>query len=159
MRLYKAAACGLRMALILGVSTSALGTDLTLRYRATLDYSDSPRGYEWTCGPQDVWRLSEFRYALVDVYHIMLGGAQVVFGCHEANVVWATVFPDQPGEILAATLGKGERVTSIWLRFHPTRLGELFPERTVAGQGDPSMLPQARRLAAHKIGSCWQAVT
>jgi hypothetical protein len=43
------------------------------------------------------------------------------------------------------------------LRFHPGRLAELFPERIVASQGDPSMLPQARRLAAHKMTSCWQA--
>lgn len=136
---------------------SALGDGLGQRYRATLDFSDQSEGYEWSSGPQDVWRLKEFGYALGDAFRVKLGPSQVVFGCHESNVVWATVFPDQAGEIVAASQGKGEHVTSIWLRFHPARLGELFPERTVAGQGDASMVPLAKRLAAHKMRACWQS--
>jgi hypothetical protein len=132
-------------------------SQLTQRYRATLDFSEQPRGYEWTCGPQDVWRLKEFGYALGDVFRIRLGPSQVVFGCHDSNVVWAAIFPEQPGEILAASPGKGEHVTSVWLRFHPARVGELFPNAIVAGQGDASMVAQAKRLAAHKVIACWQS--
>ncbi len=139
------------------VPASARAVDLAKRYPATLDFSEQPRGYEWTCGNQDIWRLKEFSYAMGDEFHVKCGPSQVVFGCHELNVVWAAVFPDQPGEILAASPGKGEHVTSVWLRFHPARLGELFPERIVAGQGDASMLPHARRLAAHKMTASWQA--
>jgi len=35
-------------------------TDFSDRYRATLDFSEQPKGYEWSTGPQDVWRLKEF---------------------------------------------------------------------------------------------------
>ncbi len=129
MRPYQAIAFALCVELILNVAASALGADLAARYRATLDFSDQPRGYEWTCGPEDVWRLKEFGYSLGDAFRVKLGPSQVVFGRHESNVVWAAVFPDRPGEILAASPGKGEHVTSIWLRFHPARLGELFPGR------------------------------
>ncbi|MBC8869336.1 MAG: Ig-like domain-containing protein, partial [Planctomycetes bacterium] len=148
---------GLSVGLVLAIAASALAIDLTQQYRATLDFSETPQGYAWQSGPQDVWRLKEFNYALGDGFRLRLGPSQVVFGCHESNVVWASVFPDKPGEIVAASPGKGEHVTSIWLRFHPARLGELFPERIVTDQGDASLLPRARRLAAHKMRACWHA--
>ena len=150
-------AIGLCLISFLGIAAPSLATDLTQRYRATLDFSEQGRGYEWTTAPQDVWRLTEFGYALGDAFRVKLGPSQVVFGCHESNVVWAAILPNQPGEIVAASSGQGEHVTSIWLRFHPARLGELFPERIVAGQGDASVLPRAKRLAAHKMISCWQS--
>jgi len=131
--------------------------DLSQKYRATLDFNNQSRGYQWTCGPRDVWRLKKFTYALEDGFSVKLGPSQVVFGCHDANVVWAAVFPDQSGEILAASPGKGEHVASVWIRFHPARLGELFSMQIVAGQGDASLLPKAKRLAAHKMTACWQS--
>jgi hypothetical protein len=157
MESYKVGMFGLCIGMLLGVAAPGFAADLTQRYRATLDFSEQSEGYEWTTGPQDVWRLTEFRYALGDSFRLTLGPSQVVFGCQGSNVVWASVFPDQPGQIAAAPQGKGEHATSIWLRFHPARLGELFPERSVGGQGDASMLPLARRLAAHKLGACFHA--
>jgi len=133
------------------------GAELTQRYRATLDFREQPRGYEWASGPQDVWRLKEFNYALGDVFRLRLGPSQVVFGCHDSNVVWAAIFPEQAGEILAASPGNGEHVTSVWLRSHPARLGELFPNAIVTGQGDALMVAQAKRLAAYKVIACWQS--
>jgi hypothetical protein len=55
------------------VLSSFPGGDLTERYPATLDFSEQPQGYEWACGPADVWRLKEFGYALGDVFRIRLG--------------------------------------------------------------------------------------
>ena len=131
--------------------------DLARQYRATLDFSNQPRGYDWTCGPRDVWRLKQFAYALEDGFSVKLGPSQVVFGCHDANVVWAAVFPDKPGRLLDASPGEGEHVASVWMRFNPARLGELFPEKTIAGRGDASLLSKAKRLAAHKMTACWQS--
>jgi len=95
--------------------------DLGKQYPATLDFSEQPRGLDWTCGPEDIWRLKEFSYAMGKEFGIRLGPSQVVFGRHETNVVWAVILPDEPGEILAAKQGKGEHITSVWLRFpyHP----------------------------------------
>jgi hypothetical protein len=67
------------------------------------------------------------------------------------------VIPDQPGEIVAAEAGKGEHVTSIWMRFHPARVGELFPAATVLGQGDATARALALRLVAHKMAGSWHA--
>jgi peptidase S41-like protein/tricorn protease-like protein/Big-like domain-containing protein len=157
MQLSVARTLGLVVGLVLAVTASAVATDLAQEYPATLDFSESQQGYAWQSGPQDVWHLKEFDYELGDGFCLRLGPSQIVFGCHESNVLWASVFPDEPGEIVAASAGKGERITSIWLRFHPARLGELFPEQAVVGQGDASLLPRARRLAAHKMHGCWHA--
>ena len=139
-------AIGLCLISFLGIAAPLLATDLTQRYRATLDFSEQGRGYEWTTAPQDVWRLTEFGYALGDAFRVKLGPSQVVFGCHESNVVWAAILPNQPGEIVAASSGQGEHVTSIWLRFHPVRAGRAFSR---ADRGRPGRcLGAASRKAA-----------
>ncbi len=158
MRSYKPFVVGLCVtALIVSVTTSAPAAEFAQRYRATLDFSESRKGYEWTTGPEESWRLNEFDYSLGDAFHVKLGPSQVVFGCHESNVVWAAVFPDEPGQIVAAPQGKGEHATSIWLRFNPARLEELFPERIVARQGNPATVSRTKRLAMHKLIASWQS--
>lgn len=144
-------------AVLVGSGFAFAQTDLGRRYPATLEFRENSEGYEWTSTPQDVWRLKEFTYTLGDTFAIRLGPSQVVLGCHEGNVLWAAVFPDAPGQIVSAPSGQGEHATSLWLRFHPARLGELFPEGNVTGQGDASLLASARRLAGHRIRGCWQA--
>ena len=67
----------------------------------------------------------------------------------------AVVFPKEPGTIASASHGKGERVTSIWLRFHPARIGELFPADTVIKQGDSAFIARAKQVAAHKINASY----
>jgi Peptidase family S41/Tricorn protease C1 domain len=152
------------LAIVLGIALflsprtlfAADAIDLGQRYPATLDRSPTPKGYDWTCDENDVWRLTKFAFSLGDQFRVELKSAQVVLGHHESNVLWAAVFPDQPGEIVKATAGQGQHVTSIWLRFHPARLGEMFPPPTVAGPGDKEIIGDAKRLAAQKMKSCWQ---
>jgi Peptidase family S41/Tricorn protease C1 domain len=137
--------------------SAADAIDLGQRYPATLDHSPTPKAYDWTCDPNDVWRVSKVAFALDDRFRVELKSAQVVLGHHGSNVLWAAVFPDQPGEIVTATAGQGEHVTSIWLRFHPARLREMFPPATVTGPGGKEVIADARRLAAHKMRSCWHS--
>jgi len=132
-------------------------SDLAARYPATLDHSEASRGYEWVCEEEDVWQLSGFSYALDGEFRVTVGRSQAVFGCHGTNVLWAAVFPEKPGEIELAGHGRGEHVDSIWMRFHPARVSELFPANTVGAQGDPALLARAKRLAGHKMRSCWQS--
>ena len=133
----------------------AVAEDFSKKYPASLDYSKQPRSYNTTTGKADVWRLSSFDFKLADQFEIKLGSAQVVFGHHGKNVLWAAVFPDQPGEIVTASAGKGEQVTSVWLRFHPSRVGELFPVNTVVMQGNAALIKRANGLASHKMRSSW----
>jgi len=131
--------------------------DLGQRYPATLDRAQARKGYDWTCDAKDVWRLTGFTFSLGNQFRVELKAAQVVLGHHESNVLWAAVFPDQPGEIVEASAGRGEHITSIWLRFHPARLRELFPPSSVKGAGAEELIADAKRLAAHKMRACWQA--
>ena len=76
--------------------------DLSKQYSATLDYSSRARGLPWTSGEEDVWRLTKLTFALGKEFRLETGPAQVVFGCHQSNVVWAAVFPEEPGKLTAA---------------------------------------------------------
>ncbi len=83
------------------------------------------------------------------------GPAVVVFGCADTTVLWAWLKPEEPGKITSTVAGNDERFTSVWMRFHPSRVGELFPADTVAGPGPPSSLIWARCHAAWKIKGSW----
>jgi hypothetical protein len=139
------------------IATAADPVELGKQYPATLDYSSTPKGYDWTCGEKDVWKLTNFTLSVGEEFKVDLKSAQVVLGHHDSNVLWAAVFPDQAGEIVRAGAGQGEKVTSIWLRFHPSRLGKIFPAPSVTEQGDARFIRDAKRLAAHKMASCWQS--
>jgi len=139
------------------IADDAVTVDLGAKYPATLDHSPQPKGYPWSCTERDVWQLSGFAFELRDSFQIELKSAQVAFGQHDSNVLWAAVFPDQPGTITNASAGKGEQISSVWLRFHPSRLAELFPTATVLKQGDPDIMGEAQRLALHKMRTSWQA--
>jgi hypothetical protein len=149
----------LALAFVFSVRTASAAdmVDLGRRYPATLDYSPTPKGYDWTCDERDVWRLTNFAFSLSDRFRVEVKSAQVVMGHHGSNVLWAAVFPDQTGEIVKADAGQGEHITSIWLRFHPARLAEIFPPATVTELGRKELVGDAKRLAAHKMKSCWQS--
>ncbi len=123
------------------------------RYPATLEYSKAQEndGLPWTSTTQDIWRLKAFTYNLQDNIILKFGPSQVVFGVHGTNVLWAVVIPDSPGEIVKAEAGQGEHVTSLWMRFHPAAVDELFPAATVLGQGDAKVRPLAVQIAAQKV--------
>ncbi|QDV50480.1 S41 family peptidase [Gimesia fumaroli] len=133
----------------------AVAEDLSKKYPASPDFSKQPRSYSTATEKEDVWSLSSFDFKLADSFEVKLGAAQVVLGRHDKNVLWAAVFPDEPGEIVTASAGKGEHVTSVWLRFHPARVGELFPANTVVKQGNAALVKQANGLASHKMRSSW----
>lgn len=138
-------------------ATAAEPIELGSRYLAKIDVAATPKGYDWSCNEEDVWKLNQFSLEVKDRFQLELKESQVVFGHHEKNVLWAVVFPDQPTELSNVPAGQGEHVVSIWLRFHPARLQELFPPSTVVEVGRPDLIPEARRIAAHKVSSSWQA--
>lgn len=58
---------------------------------------------------------------------------------------------------MKSTVGGEEKVSSLWLRFHPAAVGDLFPARTVKGRGDPRAIHWANRVYWARINDCWQA--
>jgi len=129
------------------------GEDLDRVYPATLAHSAS--GLFPVCSAEDVWELSSFEVSLGRDLSISCKKAAVAFGRHETNVLWAVVFPDQPAAIRSAQEGNGERARTIFLRFAPAELGQVFPAKTVRGRGRPALRAEALRIARHKIAWKW----
>ena len=101
--------CSVLVMSLVSARTIPVGaTDLAKQYPATLDFSKQNQSYDWQTGPQDVWRLESFVYQLGDQFQIKLGPSQVVLGKNGSNVLWAAVYPDQPGDILKASGGQGD---------------------------------------------------
>jgi hypothetical protein len=132
------------------------GEDLRRHYKATLDFTEEGTPRTWTCTAKDVWRVSSFHYENGRQLNLELGPSTVVFGVHAENVVWAALLPDYPGVVSSTDAAKGEHVASVWMRFHPSHLTELFPSKIVEGPGPERSILWARRLYSHKISSGWQ---
>lgn len=147
----------LALSIVAALAVIARAEDLTKKYKATLDFSDAGIQREWTCEAGDVWSLASFEFERGSQLALKCGKATVVFGVHAGNPVWAAVLPVEPGTIDSNVAGKGEHFTSIWMRFNPALLGDLFPAKTVTGQGDERSTLWALRLHANKINSGWQA--
>ncbi len=128
--------------------------DLAKRYPATLSWVE--QGLAWRCGPEDVWELKSFELALGKDFLLSCGKATVALGVHDTNVVWAVVFPEQPGHLKAKGMrGDGESVATVVLRFAPAELARMFPSKTVGGPGQAWLRARADRLFRRKIGHKW----
>ena len=131
--------------------------DLAKAYPVTLDWVEGAGGRSWTCGPEDVWRLKSFELSFFGELSLDFGPSVVVFGHHEHNVVWAVVLPEKDETLSARAKGDGEGIHSVFLRFHPALVGELFPRKTVRGPGDAQHAFEGKRVFAWKINASWQA--
>lgn len=150
---------------LLAAAALGAGEDLGRVYRGKLEWEEGGLGRSWTAEPGDVWELERFAFDLGGELSIELGPSVAVFGAHDTGkgaraVVWAAVFPLDPAagpKIEAAHPGHGDHVESLFLRFAPGRLTELFPPDSVVGPGDPSWLTWGVRVYARKINGHWQA--
>lgn len=138
------------LALSIGAAASPPGEDLAKKYRGKLD-REPIEPHEWSAGPGDVWALKSFRFERKGELALELGPSQVVLGVSEKCVLWAALFPDEPAEIQGRQAGAGDHAASVFLRFHPARVGELLPAKNVTGPGRPEMLAWGKRLYRHKI--------
>ncbi|MBL8862970.1 MAG: hypothetical protein JNK02_13310 [Planctomycetes bacterium] len=127
------------------------------RYGASLVRKGPLAPLEWTTGPEHVWRISGLEFVRGGELSFVVGEATLVLGVHGENPLWAVILPDQPAPISGRTAAAGSLVSAAWLRFHPREFRELFPSTRVTGQGPARALLAARRIAAHKLGSSWQA--
>ena len=81
----------------------------------------------------------------------------MVFGKHDTSVVWAVVIPEKPAKLAARAKGGGEEIRCVFLRFNPALVAELFPKKTVRGQGSPMLAYEGKRVFAWKINAAWQS--
>ncbi|MHC5010857.1 MAG: S41 family peptidase [Planctomycetota bacterium] len=140
---------------VLLLCPTAAAKDLSKVYPGEMTWSQS--GLFPDCSAEDVWRLRKFEIALGRKLRVTCKAATVAFGVHEENVLWAAVFPDEPARIRAEGEGDGEQAKTIFLRFPPAEISEVFPPATVGKQGDAWLRSDAIRIASHKI--CWKWCT
>lgn len=131
-------------------SASLHATDLAARYPATLDWSEPAVGREWTCDSGDVWELTEFTFKLEGQLEVRMGPSLATFGHSGTNVVWAHVDAQAAGGAGTITThlpGGGEGVASVWMRFNPALVGELFPAPTVVARDPTGKAAEAKQAA------------
>jgi len=143
----------LLVALLFAVPARAQGHDLREVYPATMSWSQS--GLFPVCEADDVWELDAFEFSLGKKLSIECKQASVAFGRHETNVLWAVVFPAKPARIKSSSPGDGEKAETVFLRFAPAELNQVFPPKTVKKRGDPWLRSEAMRIARRKIGWKW----
>jgi len=147
--------------LLLAAAAAGRTKDLAKAYAGDLDHAEGVGAVDWSTRTGDVWRLESFAFEVGDALSITSGPAHLVVAAHDhgdgsRSAVWAALFPDEPAVIAASSAGDGEHARAIFLRFHPSRVGELFPSETVEPADDALWLVRARHLYAHKINSSWQ---
>ncbi len=143
------------------LAQAAAPQNLAAVYAGNLDYDKDRGAVDWVVEASDVWRLSSFEYALPDQLELSFGPSTVVIAknvsdttCHCA--VWGALFPDEPTKIVSSEPGHGSHAKAIFLRFNPQMVGELIPEATVEGRGDPNWLIWAKEQYGYKISGTWQ---
>jgi Peptidase family S41/Tricorn protease C1 domain len=141
----------------IAVASAAPDLDFRTIYPATLEWATQEvRTYTTDSDAKDVWRLSSFKYSFESKFSIEMGPSSVVFGKHGTNVLWAAVLPDESGKLKIAPAGQGEIVHSIWMRFHPASVGDLFPPESVLSQGGEKQVTWGKRLYNFKMMASWQ---
>ncbi len=135
--------------------------DLGEVYQGDLDHYEDAGPVDWSVDFEDVWKLSFFRFELAGKLELNLGPTTAVFGRHGTeetgySVVWAALFPEEPAELMVSQAGNGDEIRTVFIRFNPALLTDLFPAATVEGQGDPSWLVWAWRQYGNKSSAYWQ---
>ncbi|MBI3820338.1 MAG: hypothetical protein HY286_16730 [Planctomycetes bacterium] len=137
-------------------AAAAQGTDLGKRYAATLDRGADAIPYTWSCDKSDVWSLASFVYDMGKDFKLKTGPAQLVVGHNGTNALMAVLIADPPGTIQSSHPGDGERASRIYMRFHPSLIGKLFPVSTVKAGASELSVVYAKWVIMNKINSGWQ---
>ena len=130
---------------------------LLQRYPTELTTGNTTTGRSWELTSNDVFRVTQFRWALADKLRIETGPADLGVGHCSDGAVCAVVIPRERGVLVSATEDTEEPIAHIWLRFHPGQIERLFPSGTVSSNGDPKQLARIRSIANFKFGSSWHS--
>jgi hypothetical protein len=148
------------VALGLLISThSFCAINLLDRYPTQLNSGDTAgeRARAWDFGEADVFRLSEFKFAIGSDLRVDVREADLGIGHSKDGAVWAVVIPTTEAQLTSQPASKPEKIAHIWLRFHPAQIARLFPPDTLATNGNAGAAFQMRAIASAKMRSSWQA--
>ncbi len=139
-------------------ATAQPGTDLMQQYPTSLTAGDANgmNARTWRISEKDIYHLRAFALELPEGLRINIEEADLGIGHSRDGAVWAAVIPRAKGTVTSHCAAQPETITSLWLRFHPSRLGALFPAETVQGPGNPLLLPRMRELAFGRMNTSWQ---
>jgi Peptidase family S41 len=138
---------------IVPAASASLGEDLSEIYPADKTWSEF--GLFPQCSAEDVWELKSFEFDFGKELSISCKQAKVAFGVDGSNVIWAAVFPDKPAKIKSSGPGNGESAKTIFLRFQPSEIEQIFPAKTVLKRGEPWLRAEAHRMAGKKVVWRW----
>lgn len=142
-----------------GDTAEAKPVDLLRRYPTSLTARDAKRedARPWTITSADIYRITKFHFQVGKKLQVDTGTADLGVGHCADGAVWAVVIPRKAGTLKSPALAKQQSIASIWLRFHPSKIDQLFPAGTVFSNGDIDLLGEIRRIAQTKIQGSWQA--
>ena len=131
---------------------------LLKRYPTTLASGDTAPDHarRWEFTGADMFHLSEFHFAAGSDVEVKTGRADLGIGHCGDGAVWAVVIPKVDGMLIRGGTNQ-ENIASIWLRFHPKEISQLFPPATVLSNSESDALFQMRRIANVKMHSSWQS--
>ena len=140
----------------LGVQSEPI--DLLQRYPTTLTAGDTTpeRARPWEFAKDDIFRISQFRFVVGSDLRVEVGPADLGIGHCADGAVWAVIIPQATGKLTSRGTNE-EKISHVWLRFHPQEIKPLFPPETVAADGDTNLLGAFRFIANSKMNSSWQA--
>lgn len=142
---------------LLSIGPLGAAEDLAKLYPSSVEPTPGMTPIAWSSRPEDVWALKSFELEFRGELVVEAGKASVVIGHDDGNAIWAVVLPEEPGSLRCEGPANGEAVQSVYLRFHPSRVGELFPKGTVRGNGPLLASFDGRRIFGRKVGGSWQA--
>jgi hypothetical protein len=111
----------------------------------------------WQFTQSDIFRLSAFSLQVGNVLGVEIGPADLGIGHCADGAVWAIVIPRAGGTLTSQATNQPEAIATLWLRFHPSVLTNLFPPETVFSGGDQSLFTEMEVIATVKMNSSWQA--
>src|SRR6266511_3881458 len=134
------------------------GIDLLHQYPTKLVEGDSApeRARPWEFTGADIFRLTHFRFEVLNDLRIETGTADLGIGHCADGALWAVLIPRENGTLVRQGTNQ-ETISHVWLRFHPGEITRLFPPSTVFGDGTTNLTPQLRRIANHKMNGSWHA--
>ena len=135
----------------------AKGVDLLQKYPTKLTAGDvaPARARPWQFTAADIFQLSGFTFEVGKDLRVQTGALDLGIGHSADGAVWAVVLPREDGTLTSFVTTNGERIASVWLRFHPAQINHLFPPDTVAGPAQPTLEKQVRAVADAKFTSSW----
>ncbi|MGB0578463.1 MAG: S41 family peptidase [Limisphaerales bacterium] len=149
---------GFAIALLsLSISAWSASVDLQQSYPTQLTEGDTDgsRARAWEFAERDVFSLSRFELNVGSQLKLKTADADLGIGRSQDGAVWAVIMPRGGGSL---TSGSGnEKITHVWLRFHPQLIGELFPSKTVGTDGNAKLLSEMRRVANVKFAASWHS--